>query len=52
MNKEKLIKHYEKKLEKVRKSFCEKNTISIVDNEKYIVFAEKELEAVMNGRNW
>lgn len=47
MTQEQLVKYYEAKLEKVKGAYsndCRK--------ESYIKFAEKELEAVKNGRNW
>ena len=47
MTREKLIEWYEKQLAKVKKEYsgdCRK--------EAYIKYAEDELEAVKNGRNW
>lgn len=46
MSREKLIEHYEKQLEKVKKQFND----SI--HQGYVEYAEKELEEVKNGREW
>lgn len=53
MTQEELIARYERNLEKVRKVYGENGTV--IDkgyNHEYVEFAEKELEAVKNGRNW
>lgn len=49
MENNKLVKHYELKLEKVIKHWGNSNSCS---KESYIEFARKELEEVKNGRNW
>lgn len=54
MKKEELIAHYEKNLEKVKSAY-RTDTDSNLHNERnaeYVTFAESELEAVKNGREW
>ncbi|MER2008818.1 MAG: hypothetical protein ABS939_15310 [Psychrobacillus sp.] len=45
--KEELIKYYEKQLEKVVSSYKDSHK-----GEEYIGYAEEQLEAVKNGRQW
>lgn len=47
MTQDELIKYYEKQLEKV-KTFCSGDCRKVA----YIEQAEKDLEAVKNGRKW
>jgi hypothetical protein len=47
MNREKLIKHYEENLEKVKQQFQGDWRF-----QHYIEFAKNELKAVKNGRKW
>lgn len=53
--KEQLIKYYERQLEKVKAMHNPNNYNDDLNKDKcksYIDFAEKELEAVKNGREW
>lgn len=52
MTKDKLVKHYENKLKKVKDFYSNNTTIKEVGSEEYIKFAENALEAVKNGRGW
>lgn len=50
---EKLIRYYEQRLEKVRAMYLNATTHLQEDkNNDYIKFAEQELQAVKNGREW
>jgi len=55
MDREKLIKYYEKMLEKVKKAHSYNKNDTELKKDKckeYIFFAEKQLKEVQNGRNW
>jgi hypothetical protein len=49
---EKLIAHYEKQLEAVKQAWTGKTDALGNEGSAYIEFAEKQLEAVKNGREW
>lgn len=55
MTREELISYYERNLEKVKAMHNPHNYNDDLSKDKcnaYIEFAEKELEAVKNGREW
>lgn len=54
-NHDKLIRYYEDKLEKTKAMWNPDKQVSSIAKERckeYIAFAESELEAVRNGRNF